>query len=102
MKVYICGKISGLPIEKARNRFQQAENFLLAMGHEPINPMKLPHEHDKSWKSYMKECISYLFDCEAIYPIEKEIEDSLGAKIEMSLASHLGIINLIIDKNIQK
>ena len=88
-RVYIAGKISGMePL--AKTKFQEAENFLLKFGFEVVNPMTLPHDHDKSWEAYMKECIKSLVDCDFIYLLENWTY-SPGAIIEFNLAYTLKI-----------
>lgn len=47
-KVYISGKISGIE-QEAAYLFEQAEKKLQAEGLKVINPMKLQHQHNKSW-----------------------------------------------------
>lgn len=89
MKIYISGKITGIE-DEARVLFEQAENELLAEGHEPVNPMKLNHEHDKRWESYMKTDIKALCDCDAIYKLPNW-RDSVGATIEGFIAKLLKI-----------
>lgn len=88
-RVYIAGKISGMETQAAIE-FQTAEDLLLKLGYEVVNPMKLPHEHDKSWESYMKECIKFLVDCDHIYLLDNWSQ-STGAKIECQLALSLKI-----------
>jgi hypothetical protein len=88
-KVYIAGKISGME-EQAFELFVEAEVRLIKKGYEVINPMKLPHKHDKSWTSYMKECLIELLQCDLIYTLPNWHE-SKGATIEMNLARELGI-----------
>ena len=90
MKVYISGKISGLDIELAKKSFQEAENKMLELGYEVINPLKLPDNHDKSWESYMRVCITYLTQCDAIYMLDGW-ENSKGANLEYYLAYELKI-----------
>ena len=87
MKVYISGKISGIE-EQAYQLFEEAENKLKMFGYEVVNPMKLPHEHDKEWHSYMKEDIKALCDCDAICLLDNW-ESSIGANIEFELAKNL-------------
>jgi hypothetical protein len=87
--VYIAGKISGIESE-AIVYFQRAEDMLLKLGYEVVNPMKLPHNHDKSWEAYMKECIKSLVDCDFIYLLENWTY-SPGAIIEFNLAYTLKI-----------
>lgn len=94
MKIYISGKITGIE-EQARELFSKAENDIREAGHEPVNPMTLPHNHDKSWQSYMKEAIKAMCDCDAIYMLSNW-EKSKGAIIERRIADYLGLEYYII------
>lgn len=49
MRIYISGKITGLPFDEAFKMFENAENKLKFRGYEVVNPMKLNHNHNKSW-----------------------------------------------------
>lgn len=80
--IYISGKISGMEVE-AKALFQNAEDKLTALGYEVVNPMKLPHEHDKRWISYMIECLKALKTCDGIYLIDNW-NHSKGAQWELS------------------
>lgn len=88
MKIYISGKITGLPIQEAQNNFEAAEKRLKSEGHEPINPMKLPHEHGKTWSEYMKEDIKALLECDGIYMLVGW-QESKGACTEFNIAHDL-------------
>ena len=88
-KIYISGKISGIESEAAQI-FERAENELKAKGFNPINPMTLNHDHDKSWHAYMKEDVKALCDCDQIYMLSNW-KDSKGAIIEHTIAMYLGI-----------
>lgn len=97
MKIYISGKISGLTTEEALNNFERAEKYLYANQSyaengfvDLVNPMKLEHNHDKSWVEFMKEDIGALLTCDAIYLL-KNWGDSKGARIERAIALELGI-----------
>jgi hypothetical protein len=89
MKIYISGKVTGIE-EEAVALFNAADRYLKQKGFETVNPMALPHSHDKSWHSYMKEDIKALCDCEAIYMLPNWT-DSKGAIIEHSTATLLGL-----------
>lgn len=89
MKIYISGKISGIESDAAI-LFARAEDELTAKGMQPVSPMKLNHEHDKSWHSYMKEDVKALCECEAIYMLSNWT-DSKGAMVEHTIASFLGM-----------
>ena len=88
MKTYISGQITGLAIFRAEEIFEEAETFLLLQGREVINPMKLSHEHNRTWEDYMLEDIKHLFECKSIFMLKNWIH-SKGAKIEHSIAEQL-------------
>ncbi len=97
MKVYIAGPISGRE-ETALIEFEKAELKLKAQGYEVVNPMKLPHDHNKTWISYMRECLKELLDCEIIYML-RDYRNSPGARVELNLAIDLGIAVHYQDEN---
>lgn len=88
MKTYISGKITGLKYERALSLFESADNILKAKGLVPVNPMKLPHKHSKTWEKYMAEDIEALLGCEAIYMMSNW-RKSKGARIEHVIAKEL-------------
>jgi hypothetical protein len=89
-KCYIAGKVTGLPEAEYRAKFRKAEIAVSILGFEPLNPITLPHEHDKSWESYMRDAIREMLDCEALYALA-DWKDSRGARIEVQLAQDLGM-----------
>lgn len=94
MKIYIAGKITGLPLEVAKYNFALTENYLLELGHEPINPLTKTSEIEgKSWAEYMAEDFLLLYDCDAIY-LMSNWQESKGARIEQFIAQTLGQIIL--------
>jgi len=80
-KIYIAGKITGME-EQACELFEAAEERLILEGYEVVNPMKLPHDHDRKWRSYMIECLNALRACDEIFMLTNFIE-SKGAKTEL-------------------
>ena len=87
-KCYIAGKITGT--NDFKERFAKAEQEVARMGLWPINPVALPHNHNKEWNSYMKECIAALMGCEAIYMLKGWLHSD-GARLERSIADSLGM-----------
>jgi hypothetical protein len=91
MKIYISGKISGLPIQPVIEKFKWHAVFLELKGHESINPFDVsPLDESKDWHDYMIEDIAALFKCEAIYML-KDWGQSRGARIEYQIAKELGL-----------
>lgn len=89
-KVYISGKITGLPKKSYESLFNEAEKKIRAFGLIPINPIKNGEVPGWKWKDYMKRDIQLLCDCDCIYRLPNW-EESEGAKLENELAKTLGI-----------
>ena len=89
LKVYISGQITGIE-EHAPELFGKAEQLLKEKGFDTINPVALPHLHDKAWCSYMKEDIKALCDCDIIFMLGNW-QNSKGATIERQIAQQLGL-----------
>lgn len=85
MKIYISGQITGIPIEESTANFDRLEKRLTDAGHEVLNPMKLTHNHEKTWLKYMQEDIYHLMDCEFLVFMENSVY-SKGAGIEICIA----------------
>ena len=88
-KVYISGKITGLSRDEVEANFKMVEDNLLSRGYEVVNPLKLKHDHDKEWCSYMIEDLQALIPCQSICMIWNWTE-SAGAKIEHAFAQAMG------------
>lgn len=90
MKIYISGAISGLPIEQAKKAFAEIEAAIVRSGHTAVNPMTLPHDHNKSYANYMREDIVALMGCNAVVVLPGW-EQSEGANLEIQIALILNI-----------
>jgi len=90
-KIYICGKITGLPLEDTKARFKASAEALEICGYTSVNPFEvLPPHPDHAWNDHMRADIKALVDCDYIY-IMDNAQDSRGAMLEMRIASALGI-----------
>ena len=87
-KVFISGKVSGLPYLVAYGNFSNAERTLAAMGCEVVNPMKICKQ-DWSWLRCMIKCLWVIFFCKKVYQLP-DWKDSRGARIECRWAKFLG------------
>lgn len=89
-KCYIAGKIGELALEVYTEMFEKAEVEVRKLGFVPVSPLKLPHNHNKSWNEYMKEDLKALLDCGYLYTL-RNWRLSPGACIEVELATKVGI-----------
>jgi hypothetical protein len=97
-KIYLSGKITGLPLHQATQNFKEAEKRIknLKPDAEVINPMELPGNADaeRTWKECMVTDITYLIlHCDCIY-LQKNWYKSKGALIEHFIARMLGYVIL--------
>jgi len=90
MKVYISGKISGLPYEQVKEKFEQAVKQVAAYEYSPVSPLDNGCSECDPWGKQMKECIGQLLDCDAIYLLW-DWKDSKGARIEEYIAREQGL-----------
>lgn len=85
MRIYISGKISGLPYKEAEQRFEDAEALLTELGFEVINPLKNGLATHEEWIKHLCKDIEMLHSCDAIYMMDNWVT-STGADIEHYIA----------------
>lgn len=89
MRVFISGRVSGLPYDQVQKKFAGAEALLKAEGHDTVNPLDQVPPGTGSGAA-MKILVPLLLDCDAIYLLA-DWEFSEGAQIEAQLARYAGI-----------
>ena len=67
MKIYISGKISGLPISEVVAKFREAERKIRKFGQDPINPLNNGLPIETEWADQMGKDIALLLRADAIY-----------------------------------
>ena len=89
-KIYIAGKISGLPQQEVIDKFADLQSNLERCGFDVINPLSIVGDWNVTWEFAMKKCIKALIDCDGVYLMDCHTQ-SVGATIEMELAKKLKI-----------
>lgn len=89
MRIYVSGKISGLPFDEVRERFADATELLDEIGFESVNPLEKGLPQDAPWEKHMVKDIELLLSCDAIYMMDNWT-DSVGAGIEYDIAMRTG------------
>lgn len=91
-KVYIAGKVTGLPYKETFQKFLAIEEMLKMLGQEVVNPMRIvPQGSD--WESAMRLCIPALYGCNAFYTLP-DWKESRGATIEYFNANAMGFTRI--------
>lgn len=90
-KIYIGGKITGLPVNEYRKKFEEARKTVASIypNAEVIIPTDLCPD-DMGWAESMEICIDTLWNCDMIC-FTPDWKDSHGSLIEKKLAEKLGI-----------
>lgn len=92
MKIYISGKTSGLPIEEATAKFDNAASLLESLGLQPVNPMRNELKDCLTWKQRMGKRTELLLGCDGILMLdnwkcspEADIERTIAKKTDMTI-----------------
>lgn len=88
MKIYIAGKITGLPTEECQKKFALAEERLKELGANPVNPFKLGIPHHFTFQESKPHNFKALLHCQGIFMLTCW-KDSPGAKEELAEAIRL-------------
>lgn len=88
-RIYIAGKVSGLPWIEVSMKFGSYQKLIKNQGHSPIVPLDLC-DKDDAWHIAMRKCITALILCDEVHflPCWK---DSPGARMEHMVAHQLQI-----------
>ena len=88
-KIYISGRISGLPIDEVTDKFNETEAKLKAKGYEVVNPLKNGIPATASWEAHVAMDVLLLMGCDSIYLLPDWFF-SKGATLEKNLAELTG------------
>ena len=84
-KIYISGKITGLPIDEVIFKFQAAEAKIRRFGFEPVSPLRNGLPLEAEWADQIGEDVKLLLKSDAIYMMA-DWQQSEGAMIEYLIA----------------
>lgn len=94
-RIYIAGKVTGLPWEEVVRKFADFERYLAGPCVEVVNPITHVMTMSRvkvidSWAAELKECIPAMLHCDELHlmPCWKQ---SRGARLERYIAIRLGM-----------
>ena len=88
--IYISGKISGIPLETAKAKFEAAADVIRNKGDRPANPFYNGLPDTSTWEQHMKSDISMMMECDEVVMLPCW-KDSKGAQLEKDIALRLGM-----------
>lgn len=86
MKIYIAGRITGLPRNEVEAKFDEVREKLVGEGHAVFVPTVLPEYDEVSHGDYMHICYAMIDVCDAVY-MQKDWQQSKGARMELQYAA---------------
>ncbi|MCZ2129289.1 MAG: DUF4406 domain-containing protein [Bacteroidia bacterium] len=93
IRLYLAGKVTGLPEAEVEKKFTDAETIYTELGFHVINPVKLIKDdglHIGTWESIMKICLIMMLACDGVVLLH-DWKDSKGAILERDIAKRLDI-----------
>lgn len=99
-KIYISGRITGLPEIEYRKIFKDAEDKLLKEGWNVINPCRLEYIKNTSWSDMILQDLHVLDSCDAIYMLNNWQDSSYGCLVEYNFAKGKGL-EILFEENKQ-
>lgn len=86
MKVYVAGKVTGLPKNEIFRKFNGSVRTLKEYGHAVMSPAVLVLNEDFEHEDYMHVCYAMIDVCDAVF-MQRDWRDSEGARMEREYAT---------------
>ena len=87
--IYIAGKVSGLPEEQVREKFERAASELKEQGHIVMSPVSID-ERAEDWEGTLRNDIKTMLDCDEVHLLPCW-QESRGAQLERDIALRVGM-----------
>ncbi len=75
--VFIAGKISGLPLSVAKEKFKTLETKLCAIGYHVVKPFALV-DQSQTWEGAIKKDIRRMLECDELH-LSADWQESRGS-----------------------
>lgn len=86
MKVYVAGKVTGLPKDEIFKKFYESTKTLKKDGHTVMSPAVLALNEGFEHGDYMHICFAMVDVCDAVF-MQKDWRQSKGARMERQYAT---------------
>ena len=89
---YVAGKITGLPREDVKEKFNMITSQLTNQGYLVVNPLAV-NDNSQSWDVAVRNDIKIMLECDEVHLLP-DWQESRGAQLERDIALRLGM-NLV-------
>ena len=87
--VYRAGKITGLPKEDVKSKFNMITTQLHSMGYHVVRPLAVSEE-GTTWPDSIRLDIKKMLECDEVHLLP-DWQESRGAQLERDIALRLGM-----------
>jgi hypothetical protein len=88
-KVYVAGKVTGLPKDQVKDKFNKISKRLMNLGYHVVRPAAV-YDDSKAWGESIKNDIRKMLDCDELHMLP-DWQESRGAQLERDIALRLGM-----------
>lgn len=88
-RVYVAGKVTGLPKEQVTSKFNQIATKLNGLGYHVVKPIAITDEA-RTWDDAMRSDIKKMLECDELHMLP-DWQESRGAQLERDIAIRLGM-----------
>ena len=86
---YVAGKITGLPKEEVKSKFNMITTQLHSMGYHVERPLAVSHDNS-TWPDSIRMDIKKMLECDEVHLLP-DWQESRGAQLERDIALRLGM-----------
>lgn len=88
-RVYVAGKVTGLPKEQVKTKFNLITSKLNGLGYQVVNPVAITNDVP-SWDDALRNDIKKMLECDELHMLP-DWQESRGAQLERDIAIRLGM-----------
>ncbi|MBC7552532.1 MAG: DUF4406 domain-containing protein [Taibaiella sp.] len=86
---YVAGKITGLPKEEVKSKFNTISSQLSDMGYQVVEPVGV-NDDSHTWDVAVRKDIKTMLECDEVHLLP-DWQESRGAQLERDIALRLGM-----------
>lgn len=88
-RAFVAGKITGLPKDQVKSKFNMLADQLHNMGYHVIKPTGLS-DHHHTWDTATRNDIKKMLECDEVHLLP-DWQESRGAQLHRDIALRLGM-----------